>query len=218
MSWLSRQEIFPLESMVRIDPDIYKRYMPEWDGYVRRDRFSAGSMCHRESGFIQEIATEVALRTSQNVWVDGSLRDGDWFGRVFDDIRERFPEYRIAIFCVSASEDVVRARCAQRARETGRVVPEEVLVASLQAPAASLHKLMSKSDLVARINNDDTPLLRSRFALECDKRSPASPPPPCQPPGAGALTSRRHSVLIWFPLRDAEQWQNNWRLQNVAMN
>ena len=27
----------------------------------------------------------------QNVWVDGSLRDGVWFSKVFKDIRHRFP-------------------------------------------------------------------------------------------------------------------------------
>ena len=49
---------------------------------------------------MQEIAQEVALRRRQHVWVDGSLRDGAWFSLVFDDIRERFPEYSIAIFYV----------------------------------------------------------------------------------------------------------------------
>ena len=99
---------------------------------MRRDPLTAGTLCHRESGFIQEIATEVALRTSQHVWVDGSLRDGDWFVGVFDDIRTRYPDYRIAIFSVHASERVVRARCDSRARETGRAIPEHALVGSLQ--------------------------------------------------------------------------------------
>lgn len=44
-------------------------------------RWLAG-MCHRETGFIQEIAQEIAMRKSQNVWVDGSLRDGEWFSKV----------------------------------------------------------------------------------------------------------------------------------------
>ena len=40
-------------------------------------------MCHRESGYLQEIAQEVAMRNSQNVWVDGSLRDGNWCAAAF---------------------------------------------------------------------------------------------------------------------------------------
>jgi hypothetical protein len=58
---------------------------------VEKDSASAGSFCHRESAFLQEIAQELAMQLRQNVWVDGSLRDADWFGKVFDDIRARFP-------------------------------------------------------------------------------------------------------------------------------
>ena len=39
--------------------------MAEWDGYVTRAQkdtgIEPGSLCHRESGFMQEIAKEVAL-------------------------------------------------------------------------------------------------------------------------------------------------------------
>ena len=87
--------------------------MPEWDAYVARDAERAGTLCHRESGFLQEIAQEVAMRNSQNVWIDGSLRDGAWFARVFDEVREKHPAYSIAIFYVYASEATVRARCAE---------------------------------------------------------------------------------------------------------
>jgi hypothetical protein len=83
---------------------------------------SAGSQCHRESGFLQEVAQEVAMRRSQNVWVDGSLRDGEWYVHVFRDLHRRFPHYKIAIFEVGASEPIVRERIAARALETGRDV------------------------------------------------------------------------------------------------
>ena len=59
-------------------------------------------MCHQESGYIQELAQEVAMQKSQNIWVDGSLRNGDWFVNVYDDIRHRYPRYKIAIFYVYA--------------------------------------------------------------------------------------------------------------------
>ena len=38
------------------------------------------------------------MQNSQNVWVDGSLRDGPWFEKVFREVRARFPHYQIAIF------------------------------------------------------------------------------------------------------------------------
>ena len=39
--------------------------MPEWAGYTAHNPREAGTLCHRESGFIQEIATEVSLHLSQ---------------------------------------------------------------------------------------------------------------------------------------------------------
>ena len=154
MSWMSEAGIFPLEQIVHIDPDHFKRIMPEWDPYVARDAEQAGTQCHRESGYIQEIAQEVAMRHSQHVWVDGSLRDGAWFARVFDEVREKHPAYSIAIFYVYASEATVRARCAERAARTGRMPPEELIVQSLEAPDHSLKLLTPKADFVVRINND----------------------------------------------------------------
>ena len=110
--------------------------------------------------YIQELAQEVAMLKSQNIWVDGSLRDGDWFTQVYDDIRERFPRYRIAIFYVYASEPTIRARVKSREEKTGRGVPEKELVDSMLAPDKSLGKLVMKVDFIARIyNNHSVPRL-----------------------------------------------------------
>jgi hypothetical protein len=166
LSWMSENGYFPLEDIVHIDPDHFKKLMPEWKEYVARGEL-AGNFCHRESGYIQEIAQEVAMRNSQNVWVDGSLRDGVWFASVFKDIRKRFPRYKIAIFEVSASEAAVRARVAQRAEETGRSVPEHLIAASLGSVASSLELLTPLSDFVARIlNEDETPQLRAYIRID----------------------------------------------------
>jgi len=161
MRWMSANDYFPLENVVRIDPDHFKMVMPEWEGYIRRDKYSAGSMTHRESGFIQEIAQEVALRSRQNIWVDGSLRDGNWFSKVFDDIRRRFPHYKIAIFYVFADEKIVRQRVEERGQRTGRFVSEENIIKSLKAPESSLNKLTPKVDFIARIDNSKSPVLTS---------------------------------------------------------
>ena len=94
------------------------------------------------------------MRLSQNVWIDGSLRDGAWFAAKFRSIRRRFPHYKIAIFEVGASEEVVRHRIKKRAAQTGRDVPEHLIVKSLESVASSLNILMPLADFVARINND----------------------------------------------------------------
>eukprot|EP01049_Picozoa_sp_SAG25_P007209 SAG25_NODE_576_length_6788_cov_7.020033_3_plen_55_part_00 len=52
---------------MHIDPDYFKRVMPEWPEYCRRVPDAAGGLCHQESGYLQEIAQEVALANQQNV-------------------------------------------------------------------------------------------------------------------------------------------------------
>ena len=158
----------------------------------------AGDLCHRESGFVQEIAQEVALRSRQNVWVDGSLRDGHWFSSVFADIRRRFPDYKIAIFVVSASEETVRRRVAERERRTGRGVPEELLNASLDGVSNSLAQLTPLADFVARIRNEGVPELKAyetvdhsgNWAVIKARFARAFPSPGSFPQGLAPLTLR----------------------------
>mmetsp|Transcript_1021 Transcript_1021/g.3078 ORF Transcript_1021/g.3078 Transcript_1021/m.3078 type:complete len:354 (+) Transcript_1021:1-1062(+) len=116
---------------------------------------------------MQEIAFEESLRRSQNIWVDGSLRNAEWFVKVFDDIRERFPAYRIAIFEVTAPEQVIRKRIADRARRTGRSIPEKLLQASLEAVERSVLTLMPRADFLVSIDNAQrVPQLRYFASLD----------------------------------------------------
>jgi len=154
LSWMSQHGFFPLENIVHIDPDAFKMMMPEWPDYVARDRDSAGTMCHMESSFMVEVAQAAAMEKRQNIWVDGSLRDAAFYEQVFRRIRQTHPHYRISIFYISASEHAIRQRIKVRAEQTGRDVPEHLIVASLQAMDKSLNTLTPLCDFVARINNE----------------------------------------------------------------
>lgn len=144
LSWMSTNGYFPLEHIVHIDPDRFKQMMPEWSGYVEANPKNAGTMCHRESGYLQEIVQEVSMMQCQHVWVDGSLRDGHWFSKIFDELRERFPNYRVAIFFVNTSEEVAWKRCEARAKATGRSVPKDLFLDSLHSPDHVLRMLTPK--------------------------------------------------------------------------
>ena len=57
------------------------------------------------------------MQNSQNVWVDGSLRDGPWFEKVFREVRARFPHYQIAIFEVRNRDGSLDSKiCSHEAR------------------------------------------------------------------------------------------------------
>lgn len=172
LGWMSSEGIFPLENIVHIDPDHFKRVMPEWRAYIEHGKKLdnpdiPGNQCHRESCYLQELAFEESLRRSQNIWVDGSLRNAEWFVKVFDDIRERFPAYRIAIFEVTAPEHVIRKRVAERARLTGRSIPEKLLKDSIEAVERSVLTLMPRADFLASIDNtNEVPRLRYFATLD----------------------------------------------------
>jgi len=161
LSWMSRNGYFPLENIVHVDPDHFKSMMPEFSGYAAVDPVEAGTMTHRESNLMSELAQEHAMRQRQHVWVDGSLRDGVWFSELFGNLRKRFPDYSIAIISITADEEIIRSRIAARAKITGRNVPERLITDSLEAPDKSLRMLVSKVDFLARITNNDGPRLVS---------------------------------------------------------
>jgi len=154
MNWLSEQGILPIECLVHIDPDYFKSLMPEWDGYKKFDESSAGSMCHTESGFIQELAEKAALRGSQHTWIDGSLGDHRWFSNVFANIRVKHPQYRIALVYVYASDEEVYKRAAERGKQTGRFIPQDTLATSLRKTRESVAVLGPLVDCLVEVRNE----------------------------------------------------------------
>jgi Zeta toxin len=80
----------------------------------------------------EQIAQEATMRLNKNVWVDGSLRDAEWYDRVFKQIRSQHPHYSIAIIYVYASAETVFARARKRGEETGRFVAEEEILDSMR--------------------------------------------------------------------------------------
>ena len=98
------------------------------------------------------------------MWVDGSLRDGEWYQQVFARIRARHPAYRIAILYVAADRDTVYRRIAARAEETGRHVPRAEVDDSLARVPKSVERLAAQVEFLAGIDNStDAPQLRSYF-------------------------------------------------------
>lgn len=149
-----REGLFPHGQFVVIDPDEIKAALPEMEGLRARDTKTAGTLTHRESAQIAELAQAIALRRGVHTLVDGSLRDGAWYRQVFEGIRRDFPTYRIGIVHVHASESTVMERVARRARETGRNVPVELIRDSLVRVPGSVALLTPFADLVININNE----------------------------------------------------------------
>jgi len=158
-SWMAGRGHVPLDLMQIIDPDVFKAALPEWQGYLEHSPLDAGYHTRRESGLLTEMALEVALRERKHVWVDGSLRDGEWYAEEFGRLRREHPHYRIAIVHVVADREVVYRRVAERAQVTGRHVPAAEIEDSLQRVPASIELLAPLTDFLAVVDNsaEDVP-------------------------------------------------------------
>jgi hypothetical protein len=145
--------------------------MPEWPKYVKKSGDDAGTLCHMESSMMMEIAQWAAMERRQNVWIDGSLRNADFYAKVFENIRRQYPHYKISIMYIFADEASIRRRIQIRAEKTGRNVPEHLIQASLGAMDKALNKLTPLCDFVARIDNSGAVPVLAAFETVCTKGS-----------------------------------------------
>jgi len=153
INWMFEQGLFPLPDFISVDPDKLRKELPEWASYVQSDPETAGDMTHGEAGYLVEIAQEAAFATNKNIWVDGSLRDSGWYSKVFLDIRRRWPNFRIAIIHVFAPTDVIMARAQSRGEKTGRFVPKDKIMQSIEAVPRSVAVLEPLSDFTINVEN-----------------------------------------------------------------
>ncbi|CAD7931923.1 unnamed protein product [Amoebophrya sp. A120] len=154
LGWMSSKNILPLESISKIDPDHFKTLMPEWKQYLKQSLRQAGTLCHKESGYIAEIAQEVAMKQNLTLWVDGSLHNYEFYTKKIAYIRQNYPQYKIAILAITASDEIIANRLKKRAKETGRVVPPARARTAAKALAVAVPKLIPLVDFYARIDND----------------------------------------------------------------
>lgn len=153
--WLASQGLFPLSAFVRVDPDMLRELLPELPQYILQDPATAGYMTQKEAGYIAEVLSLNALRKGKNVLVDGSLRQADWYREYITNLHNRFPKMRFAIIHVTAKESTVFERVERRTKVTGRVVPRELLLETMQQIPSSLRILAPYVDYVATFANED---------------------------------------------------------------
>jgi hypothetical protein len=108
---LDRSGFFPLHSFVSVDPDYIRHtFLPEFDWYVQQCPELAGERTRKETGMIAEILAQAALQKGQNVLVDGTLRDAEWYREYFQDLRVQHPNIKIAILHIVAPRETVFER------------------------------------------------------------------------------------------------------------
>ena len=55
MQWLYKNDLFPLDAFVNVDPDAIRYLLPETTHYNKRDDNTAGYLTQKEVGYISEV-------------------------------------------------------------------------------------------------------------------------------------------------------------------
>eukprot|EP00931_Biecheleriopsis_adriatica_P035172 TRINITY_DN20253_c0_g1_i1.p1 TRINITY_DN20253_c0_g1~~TRINITY_DN20253_c0_g1_i1.p1 ORF type:complete len:430 (+),score=83.35 TRINITY_DN20253_c0_g1_i1:51-1340(+) len=163
VQYLNDKGCLPLDQFITIDPDQIRESLPEWDGYVKQDPLEAAKKTQKEAGHISEILGYKSLRERWNVIFDGSLRDVKWYRMYFEQLRRCFPGIRLMILHIQAEKDEVLRRAEERGKKTGRMVPQEVLLQSMETVPKSVAALAPHVDVAVRVLNladKDPQLLR----------------------------------------------------------
>jgi len=155
MKWLEKNDALPLEKFITVDPDAIRQSLPEWDGYVSKDPLTAAVKTQKEAGCIAEIMGYKVLCERWNVIFDGSLRDVAWYKVYFEKLRQSFPGIRLMILHIQADRQEVLDRAEKRGKETGRMVPRELLESSMDAVPKSVRQLAPHVDVAIRVINSN---------------------------------------------------------------
>mmetsp|Transcript_40328 Transcript_40328/g.66986 ORF Transcript_40328/g.66986 Transcript_40328/m.66986 type:complete len:380 (-) Transcript_40328:147-1286(-) len=155
---LGRSGLLPLSSFVHIDLDCIRTRLPETAAAMRRDLSAgmceAGTLTQQEAGMIAEITTEEAFKRGRLVYVDSSLRDAAWWSDELQRLKSSYPRHRFALFHISASWSTVVSRAAGRAKQTGRVVPCDLLADSFDSVPRAVSELRHLFDECILVDND----------------------------------------------------------------
>jgi len=161
-----------LKAFAEVDPDKLRELLPEFKEYNKRDSNTAGFLTQKEVGYLSEVLTLDALHEGKNVLVDGSLRDAEWYSKYIKDLRVQFPLLNIGILYVTANQDTILARASERyyhdyhfinnifiiiirAKVTGRIVPEDVIISTLRKLPESIRILSPLVDFLATFENEE---------------------------------------------------------------
>lgn len=151
------------QRFMRIDPDQMKEMIPEYGELKTLNTTEAATVVHPETGDLQETAFFHALDMNKNMIVDGSLRHTAYFSEVIRRIRTEHPNYDISIIYVDASEPTLLQRVVDRGIETGRHIPEDLVIKCKEQVRFAVEQLKHLVDSHVAITNENFPYIQSSF-------------------------------------------------------
>jgi len=113
------------QDWVRADPDAVKEALPEYKEGVARGDTTIATKVHDESKDINKAIAARAIKHHRNLIYDATGNDKGDYQMLIDSLKQT--DYRIRLVLVHTPVNIALARVKQRALETGRDVPENVV-------------------------------------------------------------------------------------------
>lgn len=147
------------ENSVTVDCDGIKDMLPEYQAMCSMNDSTAARYCHSESSSLAERIRRVGMDSGYNVVDDGTGNGSVW------DIVHKISQAHAAgqkvsgVYC-TVPTDVALKRAAQRAKETGREVPESVIRKAHISVSRDLPQVADQfDDVVVYDMSGDVPVL-----------------------------------------------------------
>eukprot|EP00977_Amphora_coffeiformis_P006958 scaffold1513_cov100-Amphora_coffeaeformis.AAC.7 len=147
----------PLLSLVCVDTDDLRRYLPEYATYESQAPATVNARTRKEAGYISETLTWAALQAGRNVVFYGSVKDVHWYRYQWIPLlRRHFPGLQVAALHVTAPAESALSRARIRARGQGNTFFDETAFLEqlcVTIPAAC-HQLRHTVDVYAELRHD----------------------------------------------------------------
>lgn len=123
---LKTGHVKPESDAVEINPDIIKTMLPEYKALTAAKDPRASSLVHEESSHIAKWATNLAMARHHHIVIDGVGNSGP--GKFARKVQQAVDHgYKTSVHTATTDTETAWARSEERARKTGRHVPEGYL-------------------------------------------------------------------------------------------
>lgn len=114
------------KDVVHADPDTIRTMLPEYKALVKAGRADASSLTHEEASHLAKVLTRLALGRQHHILVDtvGDSGKGKFAGKIK---QAQAAGHKVSVHYATTDVKTALDRSAERAKRTGRHVPESYL-------------------------------------------------------------------------------------------
>ena len=132
------------DDLVHVDADDIKNDIPEYINWVKQKDDSAAFKSHDESSDLANELIKQSVKESKPFIFDSTMKNIEKFTKIINMLKEAGYEIHIAMADVPV--EVAKERAAQRAKKTGRVVPDSIIEESNAGAIKAFHALKGLVD------------------------------------------------------------------------